>query len=547
MAAGNRAELLKQLYKALKKQASAAVPAERTVLEHFIFGTCLEDAGFEAAETAFVALKESLSGWNEVRVSSSTELMEMMPRLPDPRGAAIRVKRILNAVFEERYAFNLDDLRKMNLTAAFTKLEAIPGGTPFSTAYTAQVALGRHGIPVGTGEKKLLYVLGIIDEEDMEKREVTGLNRAITKQQGVEFMALLHAVAADFVLNPHAKKMIAFLKSFAPDYKTRLAPRREVKEENLQETPPLPEVRGSRQYSKKELAEYLKQEIQEEDAGLDPVSNEVPADGAAVAEAETVAAEPEKSGRSRKRKRGSGKSPAAAQAPAAPQAPTPAVKEKKPVEERKTEEKPAVKPATKPAVKPAPKKTVTAPAPASQKKPAPKAPPVAAKKPAVAKKPVAAKKPVPKKPAPVKKAPEKKVAGKLSPAMKSADKKASVKKPAKPPGKTVVKTAVKTPVKAPAKTTAKKTVVAAKKTPVRKTGNVKSPAAAKAPIKKESPRKPVPAKKQPVAVKKAPVKKPVKAAPKNAPKPAVKRPAAPAPVKGKTAKKAPAKKPSSKK
>ncbi|MDO4550024.1 MAG: hypothetical protein Q4C96_02090 [Planctomycetia bacterium] len=269
MVSGNRAELLKQLYQELKKQIRPTVIMERNVLESFLFGTCLEDAGFEAAETAFVALKESLSGWNEVRVSSPTELAEMMPQLPDPRGVAVRVKKVLNAIFEERYTFDLEDLRKMNLGTAFTKLEAIPGGTPFSTAYTAQASLGRHGIPVGNGEKKLLYVLGIISAQELEKREITGLNRSITKQQGREFMVLLHTLAAEFVLNPYGRKITEFLKSFAPDYKDRLVPRRAVKEENLQETPPLPVVRGSRTYSKKELAEYLKKEILEEDAQLD--------------------------------------------------------------------------------------------------------------------------------------------------------------------------------------------------------------------------------------------------------------------------------------
>ena len=130
MVSGNRTELLKELYKAIKKQVTPTFPQERNVLENFIFGTCLEDAGYEAAETAFAALKETLSGWNEVRVSSPAELAEMMPQLPDPRGTAIRIKKILNAIFEERYAFDLEDLRKQNLTTAFAKLESIPAVQP---------------------------------------------------------------------------------------------------------------------------------------------------------------------------------------------------------------------------------------------------------------------------------------------------------------------------------------------------------------------------------------------------------------------------------
>ncbi len=476
MAAGNRAELLKSLHKALKKQTSPTVLMERTVLEHFIFATCLEDAGFEAAETAFVALKESLSGWNEVRVSSPAELTEMMPQLPDARGAAIRVKKILNAVFEERYSFNLDDLRKMNLSVAFTKLESIPGGTPFSTAYTAQVALGRHGIPVGTGEKRLLYVLGILEEEELDKREVAGLNRAITKQQGPEFMSLLHAVAADFVLNPNSRKMAIFMKAFAPDYKTRLAPRREVKEENLLETPPLPEVRGSRQYSKKELAAFLKQEMQEEDAQLDPVSNEIPQEeqGQDADKSETEAAPAEKSGRSRKSRRGGAK-PVAATPLTEKKTEAPAAKKVSPknVPDQKTPAEPvkSAHPVKRPSVPSLDAKKKT------PQKPAPKAAPSAAKK--SGKEVPAAKKPV------AKKAPEKKVVGKQLTAGKSAVKKAPVKAPVKksaPAAKTPARKAV----------TSKPT--AGKANPVKKT--VKNGKAVSAPPKKAAPKaKIVPVKK----------------------------------------------------
>ena len=237
MASSSRMDTLKRLYAELKKKYSPVVPSERTVLEHFLFGTCLEDASFEAAEAAMAALQHTLSGWNEVRVSSVSELSEMMPQLPDPRTTAMRIKRILNAIFDERYGFDIDDIRKKNLKDAYEKLETIPGGTPFSINYTAQAALGRHGIPVGNGEKRLLFVLGILDEAEVESREITGLNRAITKNQGIEFASLLHQLAALFVLNPESRKVTSFLKAFAPDYRERMPKRRELHLEVTLETP----------------------------------------------------------------------------------------------------------------------------------------------------------------------------------------------------------------------------------------------------------------------------------------------------------------------
>ncbi len=237
MSSSNRADVLKRLHAELKKKYSAVSVTERTALEHFLYATCLEDAAYEAANAAFSALVETMSGWNEVRVSSVTELSELMPQLPDPRGTAIKLRKILHAVFEERYCFDIDDIRKQNLREAYEKLESIPGGTPFSINYTAQIALGRHGIPVGNGEKRLLYVLGIISEKDIEEREVSGLNRAISKSQGIEFASLLHQLAAAFVQNPESRKIISFLKSFAPDFRSRMPKRREIRVENSMETP----------------------------------------------------------------------------------------------------------------------------------------------------------------------------------------------------------------------------------------------------------------------------------------------------------------------
>ncbi|MCR5163488.1 MAG: hypothetical protein K6C40_05660 [Thermoguttaceae bacterium] len=243
MSSTNRADDLKRLYTELKRKFTPTVPAERTVLEHFIYATCLEDATYEAADAAFNALVNTMSGWNEVRVSSVAELAELMPQLPDPRVTGDRIRKILHAVFEEKYSFDIDDIRKKNLKEAYEKLESIPGGTPFSINYTAQVALGRHGIPVGIGEKRLLYVLGILKLEDVDEREVAGLNRAITKSQGLEFASLLHQLAAAFVVNPEARKIISFLHAFAPDFRSRMPRRREPRVENPMETPKPVEIK----------------------------------------------------------------------------------------------------------------------------------------------------------------------------------------------------------------------------------------------------------------------------------------------------------------
>ena len=94
----NRGDRIQLLHKVVKKYYKpVAIPEGRTVLEHLIYGCCLEDARYESADEAFHRLQESYFDWNEVRVTTVTELAEVLHNLPDPSAAAVRVKKNLQS------------------------------------------------------------------------------------------------------------------------------------------------------------------------------------------------------------------------------------------------------------------------------------------------------------------------------------------------------------------------------------------------------------------------------------------------------------------
>ena len=68
--------MLKKYYKPVVRRA------DRPVLEHLLFACCLEDARYEEAEEAFAALVHTFFDWNEIRVTSITELAEVMAACP---------------------------------------------------------------------------------------------------------------------------------------------------------------------------------------------------------------------------------------------------------------------------------------------------------------------------------------------------------------------------------------------------------------------------------------------------------------------------------
>jgi hypothetical protein len=183
----------------------------------------------------FASLQEGYFDWNEVRVTTISELAEVMSALSDPPEAANRLKRALQGVFEKYYSFDIDILRKGNLGKAVKEFEGINGITPFGVSYVAQNALSGHSIPVNKGGFKLFIALGAITEAEAAKGRIPGLERTIPKSKGVEFGSLLHQLAVDYGNSPFSTKARAIIVEIEPTAKERF-PKRTTKKAEVKET-----------------------------------------------------------------------------------------------------------------------------------------------------------------------------------------------------------------------------------------------------------------------------------------------------------------------
>ncbi len=141
---------------------------------------------------------------------------------------------MLFAVFESQYSYDLEPLKKLNLGVAQQKIQKYAGSTPFVVGYATQVTLGGHCIPIDRGSMGVLNI--IVDVTDKERKEVTvsGLERAIPKNKGIEFGSLLHALGADMMANPYSTNLHKILLEINPDAKDRL-PKRHAKKETPEE------------------------------------------------------------------------------------------------------------------------------------------------------------------------------------------------------------------------------------------------------------------------------------------------------------------------
>ncbi|MCL6503547.1 MAG: hypothetical protein K6T86_12740 [Pirellulales bacterium] len=223
MAALNRTTLFTRLFKALKKHYQAPPPPPaRPLLEQLLFACCLENASFEKAQQAYQSLVDSYFDWNEVRVSTIRELAESMHMLPDPATAASHVKRLLQAVFESTYSFDLEAWRKLAVGEAQKKLREIHGVTPFAVAVATQAVLGGHAIGVDRAAWELFSLLGLAGEKERAAGTVPGLERAIPKNKGHEFFALLHECAAELLHENPSPRLLKVVTDVLPDAMGRL-------------------------------------------------------------------------------------------------------------------------------------------------------------------------------------------------------------------------------------------------------------------------------------------------------------------------------------
>ena len=213
MAATNRSDKVKLLVKMLQKRYKHFPKyAERNLLECLMFAACLENATFDAAESAYSVLEHHYIDWNELRVSTPQEIADTLPMLPKPFEAGERIKKTLQWVFETTYMFDLEDYRKKTIGQTIEYLDSIPSSTQFMANYLVQVGLGGHHIPVDEAALRILRRLDLTKVNN-GREEVPGLERIVTKGKSIEFATLIHLFGMEFFDRQNDEELLALLQN----------------------------------------------------------------------------------------------------------------------------------------------------------------------------------------------------------------------------------------------------------------------------------------------------------------------------------------------
>jgi endonuclease-3 len=205
LSAADRQKIVTRLLKQLKKEFGGLPKYEQLpVLETMIFATCLEDATFEAAQAAFNRLTGDFFDWNEVRVSTISELEPVFDGLPEPALRGHRVRGILHYVFDHQYSYDFDAIRRKTMELAQKQLAKIKYLTPFARNWLLQTALGNHVVPADGYMIRCSVWLGLVPPGTGDDTAADALKSYTRKADGPEFAWLMKSLSvspkAQFIL-----------------------------------------------------------------------------------------------------------------------------------------------------------------------------------------------------------------------------------------------------------------------------------------------------------------------------------------------------------
>ncbi|QDU79940.1 hypothetical protein Pla110_16600 [Polystyrenella longa] len=209
--ASDKQGISKKLIPLLKKQHGSATPKlELPVLETILFAICLENHSVDDAQELFDRLKHSFCDLNEMRVSSITELVEVIGDDPEAEHRALRIRSLLQYVFESSFSYDLEQFIRKTQDQAQKFLNKIPHLSHFVHQFTLLQVLGAHVIPADADINQLAVWFGFTSVKSGEEKASDSLKSSVRKSEAALFFYLLRAASSDEKLMKKVIKEIEY-------------------------------------------------------------------------------------------------------------------------------------------------------------------------------------------------------------------------------------------------------------------------------------------------------------------------------------------------
>jgi endonuclease III len=184
---------IQKLYRSLKRKPGKHAPVEfDEPVDALVFAIVSENLTESQAHAAIKKLKDYFVDWNDLRVATVEEIIEVFgPDITPARSIAATLVSTLNAVFDKHNMLGLQSLRKLGKRPAKILLEKLSGVTPFVVDYCMLTSMQGHAIPLTPKMIEFLKADQFIHAEATYEEVEGFLCRLISIKNAYEFYSAL--------------------------------------------------------------------------------------------------------------------------------------------------------------------------------------------------------------------------------------------------------------------------------------------------------------------------------------------------------------------
>ncbi len=190
----------------------------KSVLSQLIFSIIARNFTRKGADKAFSVFQNKFVDWNEVRISSVSEIAEVLEQVKSPNveKKAKNIKKILVDIYSDYHKISLEFVKTFSAEKTKKILQSIRGITPRVMDTVLLYALDYPVVPIVSPFARVIRRLGFVSLTATQKEIKKALDRLIPKTKIENYSRLLihHGESVCTLQNPNCRKCV--LKRFCP-------------------------------------------------------------------------------------------------------------------------------------------------------------------------------------------------------------------------------------------------------------------------------------------------------------------------------------------
>lgn len=198
MAANGTRKTAQRMVAVLRKEYGRChITTKRSPVEELLLGIIVPGTSERKAVAALNAMAQQFVDWNEVRVTTASELAEALPDVPDALRKAEIIRSALNHMHEVTVEKPRDFLRESSIRERMKMAASIPDFPEVALARATMIGLGEPHFPLTPNVVRICSRIGLLDHCDNHQAMVKRFGKSISVQGMLEFhwLASRHAEA----------------------------------------------------------------------------------------------------------------------------------------------------------------------------------------------------------------------------------------------------------------------------------------------------------------------------------------------------------------